>query len=100
MLTVAIAIIFSRSFTLFTDTDENGIENLAFIFMGVGVYAFLAMTLQSTFLETAAAEMTDTDNMKQGWFDALLRQDITYYDVMDTSGTATILTANGKKFKR
>lgn len=98
MLTVAIAIIFSRSFTLFTDTDENGIKNLAFIFMGVGVYAFLAMTLQSTFLETAAAEMTD--NMKQEWFDALLRQDITYYDVMDTSGTATILTANGKKFKR
>ena len=66
--------------------------------MILGVYAFTAMALQSAFLETAAAEMTD--NMKQEWFDALLRQDIAYYDVMDTGGTATILTANGKKFKR
>jgi hypothetical protein len=95
----AIAIVFSQSFVNFVDSaDENGIRNLAFTFMYIGVYAFVAMTLQSAFLETAAAEMRD--NMKQDWFDSLLRQDIAYYDVMDTSGTATILTVNGKKFKR
>ena len=95
----AIAIVFASSFTNFSDgSDEDGIRQLAFIFMILGVYAFTAMALQSTFLETAAAEMTDT--MKQEWFDSLLRQDIAYYDVMDTGGTATILTVNGKKFKR
>ena len=66
--------------------------------MGLGVYAFVAMTVQSSFLETAAAEMADT--LKQEWFDALLRQDMAYYDVMDTGGTATIITVNGKNFKR
>ena len=95
----AIAIVFSQSFVNFADSaDENGIRNLSFTFMIIGVYAFFAMALQSAFLETAAAEMTD--NMKQDWFDSLLRQDIAYYDVMDTSGTATILTVNGKNFKR
>ncbi|MGK3738328.1 MAG: hypothetical protein ACI8RD_013918 [Bacillariaceae sp.] len=95
----AIAIAFSQSFVNFADSaNENGVRNLAFTFMYIGAYAFFAMMLQSAFLETAAAEMTD--NMKQDWFDSLLRQDIAYYDVMDTSGTATILTVNGKKFKR
>ena len=75
-----------------------GIRDLAFIFCGLGVYAFVTMALQSSFLESAAAEMTDT--MKQEWFDALLRQDLAYYDIMDTSGTATIITVNGTKFKR
>ena len=96
---VAIAIVFASSFTNFSNgADAFGIRRLAFIFVGLGLYAFVAMTLQSSFLETAAAEMTDT--MKQEWFDALLRQDMAYYDVMDTSGIATIITTNGKKFKR
>eukprot|EP00536_Pseudo-nitzschia_multiseries_P017972 jgi/Psemu1/227243/e_gw1.1993.2.1 len=95
----AIAIVFSNSFTNFSDgTNPAGVRQLAYIFCGIGVYAFASMTMQSSFLEIAASEMTDT--MKQEWFDALLRQDMAYYDIMDTSGTATIISVNGKKFKR
>jgi len=94
-----IAIVFAASFTNFANgSDEMGIRDIAFIFCGLGVYAFVTMAVQSSLLESAAAEMTDT--MKQEWFDALLRQDMAYYDVMDTSGTATIITVNGAKFKR
>jgi len=56
------------------------------------------MTLTATFLETAAGEMTEA--MKTQWFQALLRQDMAYYDISDVSGTATIINTNGKKFRK
>jgi ATP-binding cassette subfamily B (MDR/TAP) protein 1 len=56
------------------------------------------MTLQATLLETAAGEMTES--LKTQWFEALLRQDMAYYDINDVSGTATIIGTNGKKFRK
>lgn len=56
------------------------------------------MTLQSTLLETAAGMMTR--DMKNQWFQALLRQDMAFFDIKDVSGTATIITSNGEKFKK
>jgi ATP-binding cassette subfamily B (MDR/TAP) protein 1 len=95
----AIAIIFALSFENFANVvDSNGLKWIVYSFLIVGIYAFLSMTVQTSFLETAAAEMTDT--LKKEWFDALLRQDIAYYDVMDISGTATIINSNGIKFRR
>jgi hypothetical protein len=56
------------------------------------------MTGQSLLLEIASSEMTAL--LKTQWFEAMLRQDMTYYDIRDVSGTATIISTNGAKYKR
>ena len=71
---------------------------MAFTFMVLGVIAFSFMTAQAVFMETAAGEMTR--NFKNQWFQALLRQDMAYYDLRDVSGTATIIATNGAKFRK
>ena len=49
-------------------------------------------------METAANEMTI--NLKRKWFQAMIRQDMAYFDLEDVSGTATIISTNGAKFKK
>ena len=68
------------------------------IILCYSVIAFTSMTAQATLLETAAGIMTR--DMKNKWFQALLRQDMAFYDITDVSGTASIITSNGRKFKR
>lgn len=99
----AMAWIFSGSFSdLSASTGSEdylkGIRTLAFNFMVLGVIAFVFMTMQAFLLELAAGEMTVT--FKHRWFEALLRQDMAYYDLRDVSGTSTILTRNAQKFKQ
>ncbi|KAG7355092.1 ABC transporter [Nitzschia inconspicua] len=99
----AMAWIFSGSFSDLSATTEGGdymrgIRNLAFSFMVLGVVAFVFMTMQALLMELAATEMTK--EFKHRWFQALLRQDLAYYDLRDISGTASILTANAQKFKK
>ena len=62
------------------------------------VIAFTFMTLQAALMECAATEMSQT--MKQQWFEAVVRQDMAYFDLLDVSGTATIISINGRKFKK
>jgi ATP-binding cassette subfamily B (MDR/TAP) protein 1 len=80
-----------------SDDFLKDIRRIAFIFMGLGAFAFLSMTAQSTLLETAAGNMTFS--LKTSWFDALLRQDMAYYDIKDVSGTATMISTAGAKYK-
>ncbi|KAL3910822.1 MAG: hypothetical protein SGILL_007538, partial [Bacillariaceae sp.] len=99
----AMAWIFSGSFSdlsASTGSEEymKGIRTLAYNFMVLGVVAFVFMTLQSFFMELAATEMTTT--FKHRWFQALLRQDMAFYDLRDVSGTSTILTRNAAKYKK
>jgi ABC-type multidrug transport system fused ATPase/permease subunit len=68
------------------------------IILCYSVIAFTSMTAQATLLETAAGIMTR--DMKNKWFQAMLRQDMAFYDITDVSGTASIITSNGRKFKR
>jgi ATP-binding cassette subfamily B (MDR/TAP) protein 1 len=49
-------------------------------------------------METAANEMTM--HLKRKWFQAVVRQDMAYFDLEDVSGTATIISTNGAKFKK
>lgn len=74
------------------------IRTLAFQLMTLGGIVFVAMTLSAGFLETIASDMTET--MKKQWFAALLRQDMAYFDISDVSGTATIVNANGRRYKK
>jgi ATP-binding cassette subfamily B (MDR/TAP) protein 1 len=99
----AMAWIFSGSFSdLSASTDSDAymraIRELAFSFIALGVVAFALMTAQTLLMELAASEVTR--NFKKLWFQALLRQDMAYYDLRDVSGTATTLSANAIKFKR
>ena len=66
--------------------------------MILGVIIFISMTLQATLIEIAAGEMTMA--LKTDWFKALLRQDIAFYDIMDVSGEATIISVNANKYRR
>jgi hypothetical protein len=56
------------------------------------------MTGQSLLMEMASSEMTAL--LKTKWFEALLRQDMTYYDIRNVSGTATIISTNGAKYNK
>jgi ATP-binding cassette subfamily B (MDR/TAP) protein 1 len=62
------------------------------------VIAFCSLSTYSTLLQTAAGEMTI--DLKTKWYQALLRQDLTYYDIQDVSGTATMISINSAKYQR
>jgi ATP-binding cassette subfamily B (MDR/TAP) protein 1 len=81
-----------------SDEFLEKIKELSYTFLVLGVIAFVSLSAYSTLLETAAGEMTLS--LKTQWFQALLRQDLAYYDIQDVSGTATIISTNGAKYKR
>lgn len=70
---------------------------MAFAFLIIGGIILLSFTLQNTLIETAAGAMTR--ELKNSWFQALLRQDMAYYDLQDVSGQATLISANGRKYR-
>ena len=76
----------------------DGVRTQAFLFLGLGGISFVTMTIQNTLLELAAAEMTMS--LKTRWFDALLRQDMAYFDIKDVAGTATLISAQASKYNR
>lgn len=81
-----------------SDVFLEEVRKNSFYFMGLGVAAFVFMSGQATFLESAAGLMTL--DFKTQWFDALLRQDMAYFDIKDTSGSATIISTSGAKYKK
>jgi ATP-binding cassette subfamily B (MDR/TAP) protein 1 len=83
---------------MYRDVLSHTIVFSLFLLLLFSVIAFTFMTAQATLLETAAGEMTEV--FKTQWFEALLRQDMAYYDISDVSGTATIININGKKFRK
>mmetsp|Transcript_23996 Transcript_23996/g.35489 ORF Transcript_23996/g.35489 Transcript_23996/m.35489 type:complete len:1339 (+) Transcript_23996:92-4108(+) len=99
----AMAFFFSQVFEELSASAEmdsflDNITRMAYTFMILGAIAFVFMTAQAALLETAADEMTYS--LKTRWFDALLRQDLTYFDIKDVSGQATIISSNASKYKK
>jgi len=76
----------------------QGVRNMAFVFMVLGAIAGVSATAQATLLETAAGLMTD--DLKTSWFDALLRQDMAYHDIKNVAGAASIISTNGRKYRK
>lgn len=55
----------------------------------------VAMFLQAALMESAAAEIAR--ELRQQWFQALLRQDMAYFDIKNVAGEATTVSTNGTK---
>ena len=82
-------------------SDENylsNIVNMVYTFLVLGSIGFFFLVLQSTFLEISASEATQ--DFKIQWFNALLRQDMAYFDINDISVQATIVSSNAARFKK
>lgn len=82
-------------------SSEDFLKNIRILglsFLGLGLFAGLFMTLQVTLMETLSGIMTK--DLKKKWFEALLRQDIRYFDVNQSSGEASLISKNGKLFAK
>jgi len=101
MVYPAIAWIFSTSFSDLGGTSQNGlgpIKEIAFWLLGIGVYALVISMLQTACFEVAAYEATQS--LKLQWFQALLRQDVAFFDVHDVGGIATSITPAANRYRR
>jgi len=76
----------------------SSITEVVMVFLVLGAVGFVFLVAQSTCLEIAASE--STNDLKIQWFNALLRQDMAYYDIKDVSAQATIVSASAAKYKR
>ncbi len=97
------AFYFSKSFEKLGAPTASGsflgdITEMLIVFLILGVVGFVFLVCQSFFLEVAASEST-TDYQKQ-WFEALLRQDMAYFDIKDVSSQATVVSAQAAKYKK
>jgi ATP-binding cassette subfamily B (MDR/TAP) protein 1 len=97
------AFYFSKSFEELGASAAGGnylsnITEMLYVFLILGAVGFVFLVGQSFFLESAAAQ--STMDFKQKWFDALLRQDMSYYDIKDVSAQATIVSSQAMKYKK
>jgi ABC-type multidrug transport system fused ATPase/permease subunit len=82
-------------------SDGNYLSNITtmvYTFLVLGSVGFFFLVSQSTFLEISASEATQ--DFKIQWFNALLRQDMAYFDIKDVSSQATVVASNAARFKK
>lgn len=94
----AMALYFSESFEKIGSDATGAIIEVLETFLILGACAFFFLVGASFFLEVAASE--STADFKKRWFEALLRQDMAYYDIKDVSSQATVVAAQSLKYKR
>jgi ABC-type multidrug transport system fused ATPase/permease subunit len=74
---------------------SSSILRTVYAFLALGAIMGVAMFLQAALMESAAAEIAR--ELKQQWFQALLRQDMAYFDIKNVAGEATTVSTNGTK---
>ena len=100
----AMAFLFAKSFEdLSAPTEGNddymkNVRNMVFQFLYLGAFGFFTLVGQATCLEIAAS--LSTTDFKTQWFEALLRQDMAYFDIKDVSAQATFVSVNSKKYHK
>lgn len=110
-----------------SDQFKDDIKELAYTFMVVGAISAGSVMAQITLLETAAEEVGALQcttlfcvsicraafvpnipstallqmvySFKTRWFDALLRQDMAFFDLQDVSGTAMLISSAGARYR-
>jgi len=97
----AIAWIFASAFSELSANEENGldpIKRIAYIMVGLGVFALIAATVQTSCFEIVAFHGAQSLRLK--WFRALLRQDPAFFDVYDIGGLANSVNPAAAKYRR
>jgi ATP-binding cassette, subfamily B (MDR/TAP), member 1 len=97
----ALAYLFSNSFADIGGVSVNGLQSvreLAYKFLGVGVYALVAALIQSWSFEYTA--FYASTNFRKKWFEALLRQDTAFFDIYDAGGIANQVGPSATKYRR
>lgn len=82
-------------------TSSAGLDQvrlLAFAFMGIGAYSFVVATIKTACFEVASTRATK--QFQTEWFQALLRQDNSYFDVYDIAAISSTIGANAERYKR
>jgi ABC-type multidrug transport system fused ATPase/permease subunit len=97
------AFYFSKSFEKLGAASDGAdflsdITDMVIVFIILGAVGFVFLVCQSACLEIAASE--STADYKMQWFNALLRQDMAYYDIKDVSAQATVVSASAAKYKK
>jgi len=96
-----LAWIFANSFTDIGASLTNGlgpIKEIAYWLMGLGVYALIMATVQTTCFEVVAYKASN--NLRQQWFEGLIRQDPAFFDVYDVGGIANSVSPAATKYRR
>ncbi|KAL9190432.1 hypothetical protein ACHAXT_007643 [Thalassiosira profunda] len=99
----AMCFFFAQVFEKFTvpsqaDTFMDGIREMAYTFMVLGVIVFVSMSAQNTLLDAAAADMAQL--FQRNYLSLLLQQDTAYFDLTDVAGTAAMIEGEGNKVKK
>jgi len=76
----------------------DGIRQMAYSFMVLGVVIFISMSVQNTLLDAAAADMAHA--YQRQYLSLLLKQDTSYFDLTDVAGTAAMIEGEGNKVKK
>ena len=76
----------------------DGIRQMAYSFMVLGVVIFISMSVQNTLLDAAAADMAHA--YQRTYLSLLLKQDTSYFDLTDVAGTAAMIEGEGNKVKK
>ena len=95
-----LAWLFSGSFSILAGAS-NGLQEvreIAFSFMGIGVFSMTMALFQTGCLDVVATRATR--NFRTQWFQALLRQDTAFFDVYDVAGLSSTIGPNSAKFQR
>jgi len=93
-----LAFIFSKSFSDLASLTISRVTTTALTFLGIGSYAFVASCVQNICFEYVSKQACISFRKK--WFRALLRQDMSFYDVHDVSGFASSIEPNAQTVKR
>mmetsp|Transcript_26009 Transcript_26009/g.46896 ORF Transcript_26009/g.46896 Transcript_26009/m.46896 type:complete len:1444 (+) Transcript_26009:100-4431(+) len=99
----ALAFFYAQVFEKFTvptgaDSFMDGIRQMAYAFMALGVVVFISMSIQNTFLDAAAADMAHT--FQRTYLSLLLQQDTVYFDLTDVAGTASMIEGEANKIRK
>jgi len=94
----AIAYIFAGSFSSLSSQSMHSIRLMGLRFVGLGAYAFVVGSIQNICFEFTGK--TVMRSFRLAWFQALLRQDASFYDIYNVSGYAASMGGNAKIIER
>lgn len=100
----ALAYVFSTTFSQLSAASFDGTQSMGqvvdatLLFVYVGAYGFVVALTQAWCFESCGH--VGTQQLQKQWFQALLRQDQSWYDVNDIKGIASQIAPSAAKYRR